>query len=620
MAWFGRLRLFPKMLILAAFPLVCELAFVVTLCLLLTWAENERQHLQASKTIHDRSTIFADRYVAVFKILIFQRATASDGSTSQAEAAIADLRAELEDLKHLVSQRKNAEESRLMADADRYATGGLDLIEDLRQEAQERGLRAVEHNPHVKEEFKEIINGLAQSMLGIAAEERKWQKSNPDYDAQARMAVVVCVCVGVVVNVFMAVALVVFLDREMVSRLRVMNENAPRLLKEQALLPVVAGGDEITDLDRVLHDMALALKESMRKERAVVENTLDVICQVDADLRFTRVNPAVLALWGYEPTQLVGTALLDLVESEDRARAQQVIKDACAGGGSCNFEVRLVRKDESLCDVLWSMHWVADEEALFCVAHDVSDRKELERQKQEFVAMVSHDLRTPLTSLLTFLEATAEGVYGEPTLQLKQKAVASEDSVRRLIDLINDLLDLEKLEAGKMPLYQDTVAVLAVCQRAADAVREFAQAHGVAIKVDTEPFAIWADGDRLVQVLVNLLSNSVKFSAGGTTITVRAKDEARTTLIEVIDQGRGIPPDKLGSIFSKFTQVKAADGKRGAGTGLGLSICKAIVEGHGGTIAVESDGVSGTTFWFRLPKPETEHELKAVPDQASRLA
>ncbi len=227
--------------------------------------------------------------------------------------------------------------------------------------------------------------------------------------------------------------------------------------------------------------------------------------------------------------------------------------------------------------------------------------KELEEMKRQFVSMVSHDLRTPLTSLHMFLEMLEAGTYGELNQTGTQRTAVAERSVTRLIALINDLLDFERIQAGQLKIERSRISLKSIVSRSIDAVNAFAENQKVKLIAEAIEFDAIADGDRLIQVLVNLISNAVKFSPAGSTVTVSARQIEDAVEISVQDQGRGIPEALQSEIFERFKQVKETDKTEKGGTGLGLAICKAIVEGHGGKISVKSKEEEGSTFYFTLP-------------------
>jgi len=236
------------------------------------------------------------------------------------------------------------------------------------------------------------------------------------------------------------------------------------------------------------------------------------------------------------------------------------------------------------------------------VFHEMADSlANAERYKQELLAIVSHDLRTPLTSInasLTLLGRETMGPMPEGALKL---VAVADRSVTRLINLINDLLDFEKLEAGKLELDRKNVLVEELFERVAEMLKELADKSSISIEFAPTELTITADGERLIQVLTNLVSNAIKFSPKQSTITMAAEKSQDWVEFKVSDQGRGIPASQIAMIFERFHQVDRDDAKIGHGSGLGLSICKKFVEAHGGTIGVTSEEGKGSTFWFRIP-------------------
>lgn len=236
------------------------------------------------------------------------------------------------------------------------------------------------------------------------------------------------------------------------------------------------------------------------------------------------------------------------------------------------------------------------------VFHDMAKSlDDAARHKQELVQMVSHDLKTPLSSVQMSLSSMADGVYGDlPTPALKQIQI-SEFNVTRLMHLIRDLLDIDRLEAGKLEMDFRTVDVADIIKESITAVQAYAERAKINIVPPKTTAAIEADSDRLVQVLVNLLSNAIKYAPKNSTVSINAIEKGSTVEIQVIDSGRGIPPMFINSIFDRFQQVSSSDATQHKGTGLGLAIAKAIVNAHHGEIGVISKEGEGSTFWFRLP-------------------
>jgi signal transduction histidine kinase len=240
------------------------------------------------------------------------------------------------------------------------------------------------------------------------------------------------------------------------------------------------------------------------------------------------------------------------------------------------------------------------------VFHEMADAlTEAARLKQEFVAMISHDLRTPLTSVKGFLHLLSQDGYGAVPQKVKDRTQLAERNVARLISLIDDLLAVEKLEAGKLDISPELIPLSPVISRSVEAVRVFAEEHAVSLQAEPVEINVFADGDRLVQVLVNLLSNAVKFSPPNSVVMVSVHEQDDWVELRVTDSGCGIPADHLESVFDRFKQVRASDDRKKGGTGLGLAICKSIVEQHGGTVGVTSQEGKGSTFFFRIPTRQT---------------
>lgn len=232
---------------------------------------------------------------------------------------------------------------------------------------------------------------------------------------------------------------------------------------------------------------------------------------------------------------------------------------------------------------------------------DVDRLRELERLKRDFVSTVSHELRTPLTSMRGALGLVLGGRVGSVSARVDDLLRIGMANTERLIRLINDILDLEKIDTGAFELRRDPVNLATVLHQTAGGVEGLAQEAGVAIRVESEPTAtVEGDGDRLIQIFTNLVSNAVRFSPAGAAVEIAVTTTERQARVTVRDHGPGIPATFADRIFGRFQQGPAPDGQRG-GSGLGLSIARALVELHGGTIGFEPAEGGGTVFWVTLP-------------------
>ncbi|HEY9790719.1 MAG TPA: HAMP domain-containing sensor histidine kinase [Candidatus Obscuribacterales bacterium] len=220
---------------------------------------------------------------------------------------------------------------------------------------------------------------------------------------------------------------------------------------------------------------------------------------------------------------------------------------------------------------------------------------------RDLIAMVTHDLRTPLTSIHGMLSLLRLGACGELPEKALEAILIAERGSRRLLKMVDDLLDIEMLESSKPSIRYSLTSCATIIQKSVDALIGFADKHSIKIEVPTQSIEVNADEDRLVQVLVNLLSNAVKFSPDGSTISIEVAKADECVEFRVIDQGPGIDEEDRYCLFERFNQVQAVNSTKLSGTGLGLAICRAIVHAHHGEIGYETQVGKGSSFWFRIP-------------------
>ena len=360
-------------------------------------------------------------------------------------------------------------------------------------------------------------------------------------------------------------------------------------------------------------------EEELRNQNKALESAVVGISQLDTFGDYLKVNPAYAELLGYQPEELTGTQWKQTVHPEDREKATNAYEQMLL----CNkaeVEIRAVRKDDSVFDQKLVMVKAYDSEQKFSGHYgfmkDISQRREVERLKDEFISVVSHELRTPLTSIRGSLGLLAGGVLQTRPEQARRMLQIAINNSDRLIRLINNILDIERIESGEVQMNKQICDVASLINSAVEVMREIAQKAEITLLVYPVSANIWADSDRIIQVLTNLLSNAIKFSPLGSTVWLTAELKSGITqqqegnifhsstphiLFQVRDQGRGIPNDKLQSIFGRFQQVDASDSRKKGGTGLGLAICRTIVQQHSGFIWAQSTENQGSTFYFQIP-------------------
>jgi len=321
-------------------------------------------------------------------------------------------------------------------------------------------------------------------------------------------------------------------------------------------------------------------------------------------------------LLGMEPQDepMSFDTLLELVHPDDRA----AMNAARQSHGSISVEHRVRRPDgsERVLHARGEVILAEDGTPLRMLGteQDITERRAAERAKDEFTAVVSHELRTPLTSIRGSLGLLESGVLGPLPEKGRRMVEIAVENTDRLVRLINDILDIERMNSGAVEVRQRPCDAAELIGRAVDGVRQFAADADVTLAAEVTSVTLHADPDRVLQALTNLISNAVKFSPAGSTVWLGAERCDGGVRFDVRDDGRGIPADKLESIFERFQQVDASDSREKGGTGLGLAICRAIVERHGGRIWVESQPGAGSTFSFVLPA--RHHPAPRAPEAA----
>lgn len=354
--------------------------------------------------------------------------------------------------------------------------------------------------------------------------------------------------------------------------------------------------------------------------RTLINGSLQGIC-IHRNLAPVFANPAFARIFGYDsPEQIVRLdSLLVLFAPEERAIIEQNVARRMRNEiADTQFERRALRRDGT---PIWvetlatRVSWEGRAAVQLTVV-DISGRKTIDEMKNDFISTVSHELRTPLTSISGSLGLIAAGMAGKIPPEAANLIQIAANNSDRLVRLINDILDIEKIESGRMEIDFFPIQSWQLVEMAVEANRGFADRFGIAMEiVESELDARVLGGiDQLMQVFANLLSNAIKFSPLRGRIEVAARRTADGWVrFSVRDHGQGIPEDFRGHIFEKFTQGPNGDRPRRGGTGLGLAICKVLVEKHGGRIGFHSDVGHGATFWFELgeyrPEDATQPSL-----------
>jgi len=718
----GLSKLLYKGLIVVCLPLLFQLIFVGTLAFLLKQADIQAVRQSNSRDIVSScDSTFRYAYKSVEAILVYFGSRKEKDARTYLEARPLFLQTTSK-LISLIKDRPemNDRADRLKDEANRFIAN-LDKA----KASIEQGSSSLFEGYAINQNIRLAINALGQDLESLGDQERIKFANDLDGGARERARLAFVITIGFISDILLAVMLILYFVNSTTRKLDVIVDNIVRYAANQPLHQPLAGRDEINRIDKFFHDMTEVLKEASRKERAIVEQSIDVICAIDNSGKFQAVNTASQSSWGYRPSELIASSLYRLVKNEDLSATRQAFVQAREG--QCDlFENRIETKDKRTISLVWSVQWSSSEELFYCVAHDITDRKKnelllreseirtraliehlpigvfsvteeglievanpkaerlflaknselidlhidsllkdsedkakslfvvlrenvsgntmeclgltlladgfparvsatrydaslgtrilisvmditeerkIEQLRRDFVAMVSHDLSTPLTSTRGMLELLASGSYGELPEKATLRVSQMNKNIGRLLDMVRDLLDIEKLDAGVLELEKKKENLWTIIDCAVESVSELAIRRGISISLTSfqEPVVVEVDNKRLEQVLINILSNAIKYSASGEGIEVICDVGPDYVEVVIKDNGPGVPEHLRQAIFEKYKQVDKRRSEEKTGSGLGLAICKAIITRHNGTIGVRSRQPKGSEFWFRLP-------------------
>jgi PAS domain S-box-containing protein len=597
-----------------------------SLIFLLNQAEKAREGEAHASTIIGKVNQCTTHLVGASMYMLIHQLTRVEKVWKKALDENDVMKREAEDLKRFVE--KDSDEVRRpiqqFAEAFESARLGLrrplDLPIGLQQGLAVTGFQPIEDDDEsgghskMKEAFnrmaaqKELNDKVTDAAETIFAMQLPLSRSRNDSYNEIREKMDVLLKVAVAVSLTISLGLALSFSLGVRKRIAALVKNTVLFASGRPLEVTVSGDDEIALLDKSFRKSAQQLEEIRRRERAVLENAANVICSCTPDGRILTINSAVERLWGYAPEEFVGARLAKFLVAEDaQALSKAFAEISQTGAGSFENRVR-VRRDNGLSQVLdihWNVRAVPAERALTCVAHDITEQKRLERMKREFSELVRNGLQSPLETVsATLAEISAHRT--EVTEKFATKAETTNSELSRLFKLLDEFIKLDDLsDFGKSENYK-SVSASEVIQQSIQSLKDWAARRKVEL-VGTESTAVFVgDLDKIVRVVVNLLSNAVKFSPQNARVVLAAADLNDFVEFQIIDQGPGIEEKDQAAIFEKFRMLEQSQDTARESSGLGLAICQSIVSRHGGTIGVRSDGKTGSTFWFRLPKAEIE--------------
>ena len=592
----AKFSLFQKSLVLVMIPLLVQCFFVFVLTDMLKQADEEikREH-------HARVLVFhLNRLTAKIIASAGGVMLPNKKGRSGPEHAVQD---EFDSLKEF------AKDPAVLKEIERTEIQwqeALQAAKDLKHAVNEKrtfesivGIEAAsDHLDQIYERLTKITEA-AQEVL---------QKS-PRRQSKRREQIKELLFYGLGANFTLAVLLVWFFNKSTTERLMNLMGRARQIEAGSRLEPPAKGADEITELDKVLFEVSEILsksnerlKQTDARIRSIVE-TLTVgiiIARANGEIDF--VNQVMEKLFKHEQLKFIGSSIDDHISFADGgfqaivgSQKSEILEETKV------LETMAYREDGHkfpVAVVLKKIDWLDDKKRFLIALEDISERKRIEKLRSDFTAMITHNVRSPLNSLLAFLELLSRGKYGTLNEKGKDSVVTVERAIDLIVTLISDLLDLDKIEAGLLELNLSDTTNEEIVNRSIAAVKNLAELKHIELSSDIGKADLKADQGRLIQVLVNLVSNAVNHCDEGSKITIVSQQEKELVRFVVKDNGPGIPEDKLPTIFEKFTQVSSM--KKGT-SGLGLTISRALVEEHGGEIGVESEFGKGSKFWFVVP-------------------
>ncbi|MDZ4835329.1 MAG: ATP-binding protein [Candidatus Melainabacteria bacterium] len=600
-------------MILLAVLLVSELAFVWTLRELCNNAEKEARRLGNARQVISKATqlmlLVYDTGDAVGKFTT----THGTDATQRYQTSKDEIPGIMKWLNKNLKGRPN--EMKLLKRIQDNMSICLPVIVKIHKESE--NLPQAEAMQAWREGRKTIVQH-ADRLIGdlnkLIDSARQIDNEAPEIERKQREEFRRALYFGLITNAALCILLGAFFIVRVTRRLNIIVDNTGRLKNGLPLNAPVGGSDEPAEVDSVFHDTAVKvraeedlLKDSERRLRMIIERAPIGLLLINKVGTIELFNGSIEQSFGYEPHELLNKNLSKLLGSAKSQGSTRLMAGLAERAIGHIVELNAVRKsgEEFPIDFALAEVEFGQQNRKLAIILDATERIAVRNLRQSFVTMVSTELGNPLANVKAFLNRLSGGEYGETSEKINKESIRASDNIERLILLLNDLFDLEKLEAGRIDIEARWCSLQPIIDKSVSAVSVFAQQHKVEIEVEAADCALFADSNRIVQVLINFLSNAIKYSPPDSSVTIAIDTPQESfVVIKVIDRGRGIPPSHISAVFERFQQVEANDAKKKGGTGLGLAICKAIIEEHGGTIGVDSEEGKGSSFWFKLPIPK----------------
>ncbi len=621
----GTLTLGAKGMLLTVAILVLETIFFGTYFLLVQQAEEESVKQQQTREIINRaSKLLLRMYEAGDKVGKYGIHKEDDPATSAASLAAYEKARDLIP-KQIDWLKRNLQDQPgqlvLMGKIEENVKVGLELLESMRIASDTRPhWEAMKFSLDQRNRLAPRIEELVRDLRDFMGQERAIEGQLPALQREKREATKLVLISGAVLNGLVVLIVLLFVRVVLTKRLNILVENFDRLKDGEALHSEISGGDELAKLDAAFHKMA----SSLRGEEALLKSSesavLSMISQMPAGLMIVNgagqiefVNPTLAKQLGYEQDALedfelsklftaggvTGVSLFRWLKDNSTGRVVELIAQKQDG---TTFPVELSTADIS----------TDKTEHQLAMVLDVSERHEVEKLRQAFVAMVSHELRTPLASVSMFLELLGMGVFGKDIDAVEEDLAVATRQTEQVIMLINDLLDLEKLEANKLELVKCESEVEDLIDKAVEAVAGAVESADILLLFDGSQDLVTVDPERVVQALTKMLTAVIQLTPPGEAVSINVVTPRVTRqllshtsphlVIEIQVPSLQIPEEQIETMFERFQQINLPGMAQGTWLGLGLALSRAIIEQHGGEVGLSVDKGAGSKFWMQLPK------------------
>ncbi|MBA3856701.1 MAG: hypothetical protein C0507_07290 [Cyanobacteria bacterium PR.3.49] len=355
--------------------------------------------------------------------------------------------------------------------------------------------------------------------------------------------------------------------------------------------------DELLEIierqESAINKMSQTLDTIQNRTRKILTSLPLGLLILNEEMVIEAANSRIEQIFAYTPRELAGQKIQFIFPEVETLEADSQPKRTPG---------KIKTHDYIVCEIFANEYEDDGVKRIFLHVQDVTEKQRLEQLRKDFVQMVSHDLRTPLTSINMLLSMLSQDRFGKLDDQGYTAVDRARSNADYLIKLVSDLLDAEKLESGDLEIEIQPTSVKNVIGKTVDATQDAAKAQKVSVETEATEGGFLADEDRLVQVLINLVSNAVKYSEAGSSILIRGTINGESAVFSVIDHGPGIPANQQEAIFQRYKQLNQPKKLKRRGFGLGLAICKALVEAHKGRIWLESEEGKGSTFSFAIPQ------------------